>query len=91
MIGTSWHGVFEHDAFRRALLCWVAEVSGRRFTPSRLSFSDARQRQLDVLGDLVARHLDPDRLMSLIDGGLPPDLPVIAARRDDLAQEVQRC
>jgi adenosylcobyric acid synthase len=74
-LGTSWHGLLEHDDARRALLRWVAERRALDFTPANVSFAAARERQLDVLGDLVERHLDLDGLRALIDGGVPADLP----------------
>jgi adenosylcobyric acid synthase len=77
VIGTSWHGVLEHDAFRRALLQHVALLRGRRFVPGTTSFADAREARLDVLGDLVEQHLDTERLAALIDGGVPRDLPSV--------------
>jgi adenosylcobyric acid synthase len=78
VVGTSWHGVLEHDAFRRALLAHVAEVRGRRFVPGTGSFAQAREARLDVLGDLVERHLDTTRLSALIEGGVPAGLPSVA-------------
>lgn len=77
VIGTSWHGVLEHDAFRRALLQHVAELRGRRFVPGTVSFASAREARLDVLGDLVEKHLDTERLTALIEGGVPRDLPSV--------------
>ncbi len=76
-IGTSWHGALEHDAFRRAFLLDVARRRGRRFTPGSGSFAAARERRLDVVGDLVADHLDTHCLTSLIEGGVPAGLPTI--------------
>jgi adenosylcobyric acid synthase len=78
VIGTSWHGVLEHDAFRRALLQHVAAARGRRFIPGTGSFAAAREARLDVLGDLVGEHLDVDQLTAVIEGGVPSDLPSIA-------------
>jgi adenosylcobyric acid synthase len=78
VLGTSWHGALEHDAFRRALLERVAAARGRRFVPGTGSFAAAREARLDVLGDLVADHLDTSRLAALIEGGVPADLPSIA-------------
>jgi adenosylcobyric acid synthase len=75
--GTSWHGALEHDAFRRALLREVATARGRRFEPGTGSFAAARERRLDVLGDLVAGNLDAHRLRTLIEGGVPAGLPTI--------------
>jgi adenosylcobyric acid synthase len=76
-LGTSWHGALEHDAFRRALLRHVAAARGRRFEPGTTSFATARERRLDVLGDLVAANVDTARLAALIEGGVPADLPTI--------------
>jgi adenosylcobyric acid synthase len=76
--GTSWHGILENDAFRRAFLAEVAEAAGRDFTPAPdTCFAAIRQAQLDVLGDLVAAHLDTAALSQLIREGPPPGLPVI--------------
>jgi adenosylcobyric acid synthase len=77
VFGTSWHAALEHDAFRRALLARVAAVRGRRFTPGTGAFAAAREARLDVLGDLVAEHLDTDRLATLIEDGAPSHLPAV--------------
>jgi adenosylcobyric acid synthase len=74
--GTSWHGVLENDEFRRAFLAEVAALAGRDFTPAPgTDFAALRQARLDVLGDLVADHLDTEALSRLISGGPPPGLP----------------
>ena len=78
VLATSWHGVLEGDAFRRALLRWVAEERGRRFTPGHTPFAEVRERRLDLLGDLVERNVDADALLALVSEGAPPDLPVLA-------------
>jgi adenosylcobyric acid synthase len=72
MIGTSWHGVLEHDEFRRELLVRVAERRGRRFAPGTAPFAAVREARLDVLGDLVAEHLDTTMLTGLIERSLGP-------------------
>jgi adenosylcobyric acid synthase len=77
VLGTSWHGALEHDAFRRALLAHVAAASGRDHTPGTRAFADVREARLDVLGDLIERHADTVRLAALIEGGVPPGLPTI--------------
>ncbi len=75
-LGTSWHGLLEHDDARRALLRWVAAERGLDFVPAPdVSFAAERERQLDRLGDLVAEHLDTERLRELIELGVPTDLP----------------
>lgn len=77
VIGTSWHGALEHDAFRRALLVHVARLRGRDFRPGPTPFAGAREARLDVLGDLIEQHVDTDRLASLISGGIPAGLPTV--------------
>ena len=77
VLGTSWHGALEHDAFRRALLARVAAARGRRFVPGSTPFAIAREERHDALGDLIANHMDTERLAALIEGGAPSDLPTI--------------
>jgi adenosylcobyric acid synthase len=77
LLGTSWHGALEHDGFRRMLLARVAAQRGRQFVAGTGAFADAREARLDALGDLVAGHLDTERLTALIDGGAPAGLPTL--------------
>jgi adenosylcobyric acid synthase len=77
--GTHWHGAFESDGFRRWFLTEAARLSGRtgfRVAPAT-SFAAARERSLDLLGDLVEEHLDTDALWHLIETGPPAGLPFI--------------
>jgi adenosylcobyric acid synthase len=77
-IGTSWHGMLEHDDARRALLRWAAERRGIRFEPApSTNFAAERETQLDRLGDLIEEHLDTDRILGLIESGAPLDLPTL--------------
>jgi adenosylcobyric acid synthase len=50
---------------------WAADRAGRTgFTPARdVSVAAARTAQLDLLGDLVADHLDTEALGRLIEHG----------------------
>ncbi|HEX3975812.1 MAG TPA: cobyric acid synthase [Solirubrobacteraceae bacterium] len=73
VIGTSWHGVLEHDDFRRALLRRVSPA----FAPGTAPFAAAREARLDVLGDLIADHLNTAALAALIADGAPADRPTI--------------
>jgi adenosylcobyric acid synthase len=78
--GTSWHGALENDEFRRAFLAEVAALAGRDFTPAPdTDFAAVRQARLDVLGGLVARHLDTAALGRLIAGGPVPGMPSLMA------------
>jgi adenosylcobyric acid synthase len=76
--GTTWHGAFENDGFRRAYLADVARVAGRDFTSAPdVSFAALREARLDALGDLVEQHLDTDAVLRLINEGVPAGLPVV--------------
>jgi adenosylcobyric acid synthase len=75
--GTTWHGIFESDGFRRAMLRRVAAAAGRSFEPAHITFAEVRDRRLDTLAGLVADHLDTDALLRLIEHGPPTGLPFI--------------
>jgi adenosylcobyric acid synthase len=81
--GTSGHGLFENDAFRRS---WLSEIAGQagikwRAASAAPSFRSLRQDMLDRLADAVEQHLDTDRILELIDRGssqapfIPPGAP----------------
>jgi len=76
VFGTMWHGSLESDGLRHALLREVALAAGRAYQESEVSFAAARERRLDLLGDLVEQHLDVDALLQLATEGAP-DVPVI--------------
>jgi adenosylcobyric acid synthase len=79
VFGTHWHGAFESDEFRRMFLVDVARLAGRhgfQVAPDT-RFQAARERTLDLLGDLVEEHLDTKALWRLIESGPPDDLPFI--------------
>ncbi len=81
VLGTHWHGLLENDGFRRLLLTRVAAQAGRAgFTVAEgTSFAAARASQLDLLGDLVEKHLDTRSLDHVISHGAAPDLPVVTS------------
>ncbi len=81
-VGTSWHGVFERDAFRRAFLSWVAEERGLEWIPGDASFAEVRERRLDALADLIEHHVDEGTLIDLITNGAPRGLPFLSARSE---------
>jgi len=84
--GTSWHGTMENDAFRRAFLADVAALAGRDFVPAPgTDFAALREARLDLLGDLVANHLDTGAVLGLISDGAPSGLPVIPPAGGSLA------
>ncbi len=77
VLGTTWHGIFESDGFRRAVLRRAAAAAGRSFEPAHIAFAAIRERKLDTLADLVGEHLDGDALLDLIEHGAPAGLPFI--------------
>jgi adenosylcobyric acid synthase len=78
VLGTHWHGLLESDEFRRRFLTWAAATAGRAFVAAPdVSFAAAREGQLCLLGDLVARHLDTAGIEELIENGAPPGLPLL--------------
>lgn len=72
VFGTMWHGALEGDALRGVFL---RETLG--LAPSGVSFPAARERRLDLLGDLVEEHLDVSALLDLIGGGASAGLPFL--------------
>ena len=77
VFGTMWHGSLESDAFRQALLAEAAALVGRTYEASGVSFGVQRERRLDLLGDLMERHLDVDALLTIATEGAPADLSVL--------------
>ena len=67
--GTTWHGIFENDAFRRSYLSEVAQRAGRDFVPAPDGvFAEFRERRINALADLVEHHLDTGALMDVVEG-----------------------
>jgi adenosylcobyric acid synthase len=62
--GTMIHGALEDDSHRAAYLSATLGVT------SRASFPQARERRLDLLGDLVEEHLDIEALLRLAREGM---------------------
>ncbi|MCZ4559564.1 cobyric acid synthase [Rhodococcus sp. IEGM 1401] len=82
VLGTHWHGLLESDDFRRSLLAWVAEKSGRtgfEVAPDT-SVAALREQQLDLLADLVEDNLDVDAVLDLIEHGVDPGLDTIVTQ-----------
>ncbi len=69
IFGTMWHGSLEGDSLRAAFL---RETLG--LESSGTSFPAARERRLDLLGDMVERSLDVEALLALVDRGCPSEL-----------------
>lgn len=77
--GTTWHGAFDSDGFRRAFLTQAASAAGRDFVVAPdTEVAAVTEQQLDRLADAVCQHLDTEALKRLITSGAPPGLPHIA-------------
>jgi adenosylcobyric acid synthase len=77
--GTTWHGAFENDGFRRAWLTEAAAQAGVDWAPivGSPGFAVLRERMLDSLADAVDEHLDTAALLRFAEDGAPADLPFI--------------
>lgn len=66
--GTTWHGAFENDDFRRAFLAEVASQAGVRWraAPGAPGFAAQRESMLDRLADAIDDHLDTGALAAII-------------------------
>ncbi|MGB3484884.1 MAG: cobyric acid synthase [Mycobacterium sp.] len=73
VFGTMWHGSLEGDKLRAAFLQTTLGLE-----PSGVSFPAARQRRLDLLGELVEQHVDVDALLDLMSHGTNTNLPFLA-------------
>ncbi|WP_166345804.1 cobyric acid synthase [Phytoactinopolyspora limicola] len=78
--GTTWHGTFENDGFRRAWLAAIAGQIGHAWRPTDApGFAVQREMMLDRLADAVDQHLDTAALRHLIEHGAAPDLPTLTS------------
>ncbi len=69
--GTTWHGLFENDRWRRGFIAELARASAKRFVVSPVTcFEDRREARIEALADLVDQHLEVDALLALVDGGV---------------------
>ena len=77
--GTTWHGAFENDGFRRAWLHTAANASRCDWIASDPGFSYAAKREarIDQIADAIEEHVDVESLMRLIDTGAPIGMPVL--------------
>ncbi|WP_306362408.1 cobyric acid synthase [Nocardia sp. CC227C] len=81
--GTHLHGILENDAFRRAWLRELADRAGRTgfVVADDVSVAQERTAQVDLLADLMEKHLDEAALERLITGGAPTDLAILRTTR----------
>ncbi|GAB3568279.1 cobyric acid synthase [Amycolatopsis endophytica] len=77
--GTTWHGAFDNDDFRRAWLSEAAAQAGVSWSPApgAPGFAELRESMLDRLADAIEERLDTGALLDLIERGSPEDLPPV--------------
>ncbi|AZG44065.1 cobyric acid synthase [Gordonia insulae] len=77
--GTHWHGLLASDAFRRTFLREVARECGKPdfVVAAATVVDDIRNRQVDLMADLVGEYLDMARIAAVIEDGPDPKAPVI--------------
>ena len=69
MFGTHWHRLMDNDDFRRGWLQQAARATGRTgFQVARMNMAARRDRQLDVMADLLDAHPTWDAVLGLLDG-----------------------
>ncbi|WP_216901483.1 cobyric acid synthase [Nocardia alni] len=81
--GTHLHGLMESDEFRRGWLREVAVRAGRSgfVVAEDVSVAAERESQLDLLADLIEKHLDVAALERVISLGATPGLPTLTVGR----------
>ncbi len=65
--GTSLHGLFESDDFRRAFFFSVSEVRNKRYVPSAASFAEHRDQHFERLADIFEEHCDVTALFEILE------------------------
>jgi adenosylcobyric acid synthase len=65
--GTTWHGAFENDGFRRAFLTEIAQRAGSSWqpVPDAPGYADRREQMLDRLADALDDNVGFQPLMDL--------------------------
>ena len=79
--GTTWHGLFENDEWRRTFLTMIARQTGRHFVATTTtSFADRRETRIDAIADLIEEHLDTHALNALLESSTRASLANLVLR-----------
>lgn len=68
--GTYIHGIFDNDAFRRAILNAVRQHNGLAPLAVSTSYNMEKEYSYNRLADIVRQHLDMDRLRDIMNRGV---------------------
>jgi adenosylcobyric acid synthase len=75
VFGTTVHGLFDGDVFRRRFLELVAARRGKRWVSDGVSFAEQRAAAIDRVADAIEQHLDLAFVESLIRAAAPLGVP----------------
>jgi adenosylcobyric acid synthase len=65
-MGTYLHGIFDDVDFREALIGLLCRRSGMSGSIRTFSYTDHKEKQFDILADLLRENLDIDRIYGLL-------------------------
>lgn len=68
--GTYFHGIFDNDSFRRGWLNWLRSKRGLQPYSDIRNYRLWRENNLNMLGELIKKHIDMEYVMKLIDNGV---------------------
>jgi adenosylcobyric acid synthase (glutamine-hydrolysing) (EC 6.3.5.10) len=63
---THRHGLFDSDAFTRALLNGLRERKGLGPLDITVNYADYKAQQFDILADAMRKHVDIDRIYQIM-------------------------
>lgn len=66
VFGTYLHGLFDSDAFTRALLNGLRERKGLGPLDIAVNYADYKAQQFDILADAMRKHVDIDRIYQIM-------------------------
>ncbi len=69
--GTSVHGLFDNDGFRRRFLSQIAQSQGRDYVANGRGYDQALDDHAEMLADWAEAHLDLDALLTHAQGATP--------------------
>ncbi|MGN0514473.1 MAG: cobyric acid synthase [Lachnospiraceae bacterium] len=66
VIGTYFHGIFESDSFTDSVLEYISNKKGVNFDTEYVNYNEYKQRQYDMLADMVRSGLDMSKIYELL-------------------------
>ncbi|MGN1318990.1 MAG: cobyric acid synthase [Lachnospirales bacterium] len=66
IFGTYVHGIFDEGNFRENLINYIAKKKGITLDKNFISFDEYRNKQFDILADMIEENLDISRLIEIM-------------------------